>query len=213
MSTRSSEIPSVEDLAAASRAVANRVRCVDAPEPVLRQAIEALERVQALLAPHAVTGPYTQSSLKVGERFDGFAAPGTPPEEIFPYSPIIGPRNPLSPPVRFERHGEEVQGEVCFPPTCAGAPGLVHGGLIAATFDELLGIVHVLNGEGAMTGTLTVRYVRPTPLETPLSLVGRRLRREGRKVYSSGELHCDGELTARAEGVFIRVSAETVVDR
>ncbi len=44
------------------------------------------------------------------------------------------------------------------PPTC------VHGGVIAELFDELLGISNILAGPGAMTGTLTIRYRRPTPL-------------------------------------------------
>ena len=53
------------------------------------------------------------------------------------------------------------------PPTC------VHGGVIAELFDELLGMSNILVGQGAMTGTLKIRYRRPTPLLAPLELVAR----------------------------------------
>jgi hypothetical protein len=45
-------------------------------------------------------------------------------------------------------------------------PSCVHGGLIAAVLDEALGMANYVAGMGAMTGTLTVRYSKPTPLNT-----------------------------------------------
>ena len=47
-----------------------------------------------------------------------------------------------------------------------GPPGYVHGGCVALAFDELLGMVNVLNGLGGLTGKLTVRYRRPDPART-----------------------------------------------
>jgi acyl-CoA thioesterase FadM len=62
----------------------------------------------------------------------------------------------------------------------------------------------VVHGVGAFTGTLTVRYERPTPLAKPLEMVAWVDRMEGRKVHTQGELRHDGAVTARAEGVFVR---------
>jgi acyl-CoA thioesterase FadM len=56
-----------------------------------------------------------------------------------------------------------------------------------------------------MTGTLTVRYRKPTPLHTELRLAARVDRVEGRKIFASGGIHAGDLLTAEAEGIFISV--------
>jgi acyl-coenzyme A thioesterase PaaI-like protein len=81
----------------------------------------------------------------------------------------------------------------------------VHGGVVAELFDELLGLANIAVGEGAMTGTLKIRYNKPTPLLVPLELVARNTGHEGRKVFAWGGIYHDGELTAEAEGIFIDV--------
>jgi len=51
-----------------------------------------------------------------------------------------------------------------------GPPGAAHGGIVAAYLDEVLaGAVVRATGRLAVTGELTVRYVRPVPLATPLA--------------------------------------------
>ena len=59
-------------------------------------------------------------------------------------------------------------GLVRFGSAYEGPPGHVHGGFVAAAFDEVLGYVQSLGGRPGMTGTLTVRYRSPTPLYTEL---------------------------------------------
>ena len=59
-----------------------------------------------------------------------------------------------------------------------------------------------------MTGTLTIRYRRPTPLHTELRFEGVCERSEGRKIYTSGQLFAGETLCAEAEGLFISVGAE-----
>ena len=63
-----------------------------------------------------------------------------------------------------------------------------------------------------MTGTLTVRYRRPTPLLAPLELVARHTGKEGRKVYAWGGIYDRGELTAEADGIFIEVPPNRMLD-
>ena len=63
-----------------------------------------------------------------------------------------------------------------------------------------------------MTGTLTVRYRRPTPLLAPLELVARHTGKEGRKVYAWGGIYHQGELTAEADGIFIEVPPDRMLD-
>jgi acyl-coenzyme A thioesterase PaaI-like protein len=143
--------------------------------------------------------------------------PGVHPQDHFPTSPMIGYANPLSPPVEvWAIHGEngqrEIRGRVTFDYPFEGPPTCVHGGVIAELFDELLGLSNILAGLGAMTGTLTVRYRRPTPLLAPLELAARHTRQDGRKVYAWGGLYHEGELTAEAEGVFILVDFGRMLD-
>lgn len=143
--------------------------------------------------------------------------PGVHPQDHFPTSPMIGYANPISPPVEvWAVHGEdgqrEIRGRVTFDYPFEGPPTCVHGGVIAELFDELLGLSNILVGVGAMTGTLTIRYRRPTPLLAPLELAARHTGREGRKVFAWGGLYHDGELTAEAEGVFILVDFGRMLD-
>jgi hypothetical protein len=63
-----------------------------------------------------------------------------------------------------------------------------------------------------MTGTLTVRYRKPTPLLAPLDIVARHTGTEGRKIFTWGGLYHDGELTAEAEGIFIEVKPGRMLD-
>ena len=84
----------------------------------------------------------------------------------------------------------------------------MHGGYVAAAFDEVLGFANALSGNPGMTGTLTVRYRRPTPLHTELRFEAHYDRSEGRKIFTSGQLFAGETLCAEAEGLFISVDFE-----
>jgi hypothetical protein len=139
------------------------------------------------------------------------------PQDFFPTSPVIGFANPIAPPVELwavdgEDGQRELRGRVTFGYPYEGPPTCVHGGVIAELFDELLGMSNILVGQGAMTGTLTIRYRRPTPLLAPLELAARHTGKEGRKVYAWGGIFHQGELTAEADGVFIEVPPGRMLD-
>ena len=127
---------------------------------------------------------------------------------FFDHSPFIGLANPLSPPVELEYAGDRVLGRVTFGSAYEGPPGCVHGGYIAAVFDEVLGSAQSLSGTQGMTAHLGIDYRRPTPLHVPLLLEGWLDRREGRKIYARATLHAEGELTAEAGGLFIAFDRE-----
>jgi acyl-coenzyme A thioesterase PaaI-like protein len=120
--------------------------------------------------------------------------------------PIIGPRNPVAPPVRLRLGDGVVYGDVVYDVRFEGLPGLVQGGFIALAFDIMIGQGIAMSGPGGMTGSLSVRFLAPTPLYQPLVYEGRFDRREGRKVFGAATLRkvADGTLCAEAEGVFIR---------
>jgi acyl-coenzyme A thioesterase PaaI-like protein len=182
-------------LAAALRLVIERVVPSDAPVEELSRAADALEKYAEQLARH----PRLQRLMGYPE-----AANSGDVLEFFDQSPLIGLANPLAPPISISVTGNDTAlGEVTFASAYEGPPGHVHGGFIAAAFDEVLGFAQSLSGAPGMTGTLVVRYRKPTPLHTPLRLEARYLRTEGRKVFTEANLLAEGVLCAEAEGIFI----------
>ena len=147
-------------LTSETRRLLDLVRRTQAPTEVADAVRAQLERAADLLEPHAHPGPWAQRSLAWGDGFEPFEA-GQSLEEYFPYSPLIGPRNPLAPPAEFEFRDGRIHGRVRFGAAYIGPPTCVHGGVIAALFDELLGSVNVANQVGGMTGTLRVVYRSP----------------------------------------------------
>jgi acyl-coenzyme A thioesterase PaaI-like protein len=92
-----------------------------------------------------------------------------------------------------------------------GAPGLAHGGVIAAAFDEALGALQVFLGEPAVTASLQTEFRRPVPTGSVLHLECRVDGREGRKLWVSGDAHLgapDGPIVAQGKGLFVVVTPE-----
>jgi len=187
-------------LAAAMRLVIERLVASDAPEAELRRAAEQLERY----AEHLRTHPRLR-------HFQGFAESANAGDvgAFFDQSPLIGLANPLAPPVRLAKTGERsAEGRVRFGSAYEGPPGCVHGGFVAAAFDEVLGFTQSLGGNPGFTGTLSVRYRVPTPLHTDLRFEGRIDRVEGRKTFASGRVFAGETLCAEAEGIFVAARPE-----
>lgn len=89
-----------------------------------------------------------------------------------------------------------------------GAPGLAHGGVLTAAFDETLGMLNVLRQIPAVTGKLETEFLRPVPVGATLHIVATLDGIAGRKIYSSatGRLDSpDGALALRARALFIEV--------
>ena len=118
--------------------------------------------------------------------------------------PLVGFSNPLAPPV-VEKDRATGEWAVVFGDVYEGHPGLVHGGYVAATLDHVLGVTASPTDGTSMTGTLTVRYRRPTPTNVELLCRGQIDRIEGRKVFCRAELMAGATLVAEAEGIFFRV--------
>jgi acyl-coenzyme A thioesterase PaaI-like protein len=125
------------------------------------------------------------------------------------YSPLAGSANPLAPPMTIRKKDEEtLTGLVRFSAAYEGGPGMVHGGCIAAAFDELLGLTQALTGKAGMTGTLKIRYRNPCPLHTDLRMEGRVEQEEERKISTRGTLHAGDLLVADATATFVLISPE-----
>jgi acyl-coenzyme A thioesterase PaaI-like protein len=190
--------------AEATRRLIRALRLADAPPDVLQRAEDLVAEAAELLEPHRVDHPVVMQGALRADLGNMHPTISKDPADFFPYSSVVGPLNPLSPPITLHFDGERVRGTASLEAPYAGPPGMVHGGIIALIFDELLGATNVCHGVGAFTGTLSVRYERPTPLRGELELDGWLERIDGRKVFSHGTISHAGEVTARAEGIFIQ---------
>lgn len=128
-------------------------------------------------------------------------------------SPFYGAMNPISMPMTMEQDpsvGEfgAVIGTGTFTEIYEGPPGHIHGGFIAAAFDEVLGMAQSLTGRPGMTGTLTIKYRSPTPLNTPIVFRGWVERVDGRKIFTKGTAHNGETLCAEAEVLFLSMPPE-----
>ena len=119
-------------------------------------------------------------------------------------NPVIGSRSPIAPPLEPIMFDDgRVRAEVTLGIEYQGLPACVHGGIVALIFDEMLGLANAAAATVGMTVSLQVTYVSPTPLDTPLVFEARRIRAEGRKIWSEGTLHAGDRLCASVEGMFV----------
>ncbi|MGJ0117793.1 PaaI family thioesterase [Williamsia sp. MIQD14] len=146
---------------------------------------ELIDRASALLRAQQSDGPH-------GVRYtaDGTGMPWG--------NPAIGIRNAIAPPMVVTRDGDRRRvADVVLGAAYEGPPGLVHGGICALLLDHILG-----EAASAMTGTLTLRYVRATPLGA-VHLEAEVVASEGRKRTVRGSLSDAEGITVTAEGIFI----------
>lgn len=119
-------------------------------------------------------------------------------------NPLGGFSNPLAPPINMWFEGDKARGSAQLGWAYEGPPGSVHGGIVAAIFDQFMGMAQMLGKQPGMTGTLSTRYHKPTPLNTKLQLEAWLVRVDGRKTIMRAEMRAEDILTASCEGLFIR---------
>lgn len=114
----------------------------------------------------------------------------------------VGIRNPVAPPLTIVSEEDGVSAEFELSSAYEGPPNLVHGGVSALILDQLLGEAAAAAGKPGMTGTLTVRYRRATPLGA-LRAEAQVDRVDGIKTYVVGHIADAEGVCVEAEGVFI----------
>ena len=116
---------------------------------------------------------------------------------------VIGVRNALAPPVHTHRdESGRVSADFHLGAAYEGPPGHVHGGVSALILDHLLGEAASPDQKPRFTGSITVRYLRATPLGA-LHVEAVRTRTDGVKTYCTGTIADAEGITVEAEGVFI----------
>jgi len=120
---------------------------------------------------------------------------------------VCGRENPVGLKLAFyEDHAaNQVRAEVMIPDQYQGYPGVVHGGIISTILDEVSGRAVMLEkgDEGLMvTLRMTTRFRRPTPTDTPLTVVGWVEQVSGVGARVAGEVRLtDGTVTADCQSL------------
>lgn len=193
----------LKELADTTRSLIDTLVATDAPQEVLEAATAEIATAADQFA------GYHQDTLY---GFSEAATAGKREDPLYDHSPMIGMANPLAPPMTIDEVDGVIVATARFGQAYEGPPGCVHGGYVAAAFDELLGATQSLSGAPGMTGTLTVRYEKPTPLQTHLRFEGRLVGVERRKIFTEGACYAEDTLTATAKGTFISIKPGTFLD-
>ena len=163
----------------------------DADEPTIAAAAAAIGAVTETLKPLA---PHGWQALRHAET-------GRP---ILFTNPAAGQRNPIAPPMIVQHDPDgRCWSDFTLGAAYEGPPGMTHGGISALILDHLLGEAASAGlTKPRFTGTITLRYLRATPLGS-LHAEATVERIDEHKTYARGFISDADGLTVEAEGVFI----------
>ncbi|MGE5381196.1 MAG: PaaI family thioesterase [Methylocystaceae bacterium] len=111
-----------------------------------------------------------------------------------------------------DRPENKVWSKLVVPDEYNSYPGIVHGGIVAALLDETAGRAVLMDGEIdrlMVTARLNIRYRKPTPTGTELTVIGWIDRDGHSRARVAGEIRlADGTVTAECEALIIKPPAE-----
>ncbi|KQY61120.1 PaaI family thioesterase [Nocardioides sp. 31GB23] len=94
-----------------------------------------------------------------------------------------GENNPHGHHLRVHREGDGVVARHTFDERHVGAPGIAHGGAVAAVVDDFYGFLLYLTDGPAVTRNLVLDYLAPVLLGVEYELRANITRTEGRKLF------------------------------
>jgi acyl-coenzyme A thioesterase PaaI-like protein len=171
----------------AVRKLQDHARAADAPDGVITEAADLLDKVSALLTPYDADEWESPS----GRRMD---------------LPMRG--NILTVPMSATKGDDgRVHGWARFARFHLGRNGAVHGGALGMLFDTVLGFTtSVLTGSRRQrTAYLKIDYRHIVPIEKELQFDAGIDRVDGRKIFVSGRLSDGDTLLTEAEALFVRL--------
>ena len=189
------------------------------------EALELAEQLRRLIrlsvtttAPAEVTARLTAQLAAVGDELEANVpevpvprflppTPDDPPRDVplggaMPYDVIVGRFNPIALPVVLDFEPPKALGRAVFGVTYEGAPGCVHGAILAATFDIILTAANAIAGATGPTVRLALHYKRPTLTDEEAVFEGWVTEVTDRRVYSKGRIVQGGIVTVEADGEF-----------
>lgn len=187
------------ELAAAARALNETVVSTDISLDTAAEIAEAMRQLtQRLKKEPQVTGLVDMARRKDRGSIDNIMG------ELVA---MAGRSHPSAPALTWHEEPNRIVGEVIFGPAFEGPPGHTHGGWVAGILDHLMGMTHVKTGRPGMTSGLSVRYLKPTPLNTLIHISAEATEIDERRTEVTASMRVGDRLTATAEAIFVRVDA------
>src|SRR5262245_43008127 len=191
----------LRDAADGVRLLIERLVTADASPEALHVVVEHVRQAIDALAPFP-SGPGRRSIADTGAQ---------EPAAMMPFDCVVGPLSPLAPPLAVRWEPPRAVAEIAFTAPYEGPPGCVHGGVIAAAFDQIFNVANLMHGMPGPTASLRLRFRRPTPLAAALRFEGWHERVEERRVHVRGRLLVGDQVTVEAEGTFALVPVERIL--
>lgn len=82
-----------------------------------------------------------------------------------------------------------------------GWSGIAHGGILSTLFDEAAIYSCLDISPQLVTAEITMRYLKPVPVEVPIEVRARLVKHERRRLHVEGEIEVAGQVCARGEAV------------
>ena len=184
-------------LAAATRALNEKLVSTDINPELAAALTEKIEDLTAELS-RAEQVDGLVDMAKRGER-------GTIDNVMGELVAMAGRSHPCSPDLVWQEEPNRITGTVTFGQAFEGPPGHVHGGWVAGVLDHLMGMTHVRTGYPGMTGGLSVRYLKPTPLNQVIQVSAEARELGDKRTEVKAAMRCGDTTTATAEAIFVRV--------
>lgn len=190
------------------RALAHELVASDLSFDELESLTSGLADLQSSIAGAPPRPPRSRALDAFGPAPVGIAGPFGSHDSPLADRPVLGTTNPFAVESSSGIDGEQAVTTLTLGPGFEGAPGRAHGGVVAAIFDDVTGHVLRIVGTPAYTGTLTVRYHRPTPIGVPLEFRAWLDRADGRRLHIAGECWAAEERVASCEALFVAVDLD-----
>ena len=171
----------------AVRTLQDHARAADAPDEVISEAAELVEKVTSLLAPYEADEWHSPS----GRRLD-----------------LPNRGNIMSVPMALHVTADgRVGGTVQFRRYHLGRNGAVHGGVLGLLFDSLLGYTtaKLTKSMYQRTAHLGIDYRKIVPIGRQLQVEAGLDRIGGRKIFVSGRLLDGPDVLTESDALFIRL--------
>ena len=201
-------------LAASVRRLAALTVTTAADSGLLGRVVVDLDRAAATLEAALPEQPYPRFAMPAGPGGSAEDASSLTSPASMPFDMVIGRYNPIAPPVAIESdldaEPRRAIGVVTFGTLHEGAPGCVHGAVLAGVFDIVLTAANRLSGAAGPTTRLSFRFRRPTLLGVECRFEAWVVDVDERRVTSHGRLMQGEQVTVEAEGRFAVFTPEQV---
>lgn len=121
---------------------------------------------------------------------------------------ICGDHNPIGLRAVFTTDPEKGRAEtrVRIPEHFQGWQGIVHGGILSALLDEICAQACMARGLQVVTSEMRLRYRKPVPTGTEITVIGEIVRDRRRLIDVRGIIELEGETVTEADVIMFRTA-------